>query len=588
MLGRTIEIKESAAVGQHQLVIGGSEAGCRPIESCLEKLGGDSFLISRRGGEVILQGASDRALIHAVYRLLETAGSSFEPWREPLHPRIDEAALADLADEVCSPAFARRAMASDLMTWHYEAPERLAAHLAHDRHFTAWMSARGLNAFLFIRHARDSRMRIDELGEMMAAGEIEAEYGGHVLELLMPRSLYGSHPEFFPADEAGRRHPRGNLCVSNAAAIAQVRDAASGWLRDYPESRMLHVWGADLWGGGWCRCSGCSNLSPQLQYMAAVSAVAAAAEPHGLPIAYLAYHDTLEPDPQLRPPENVWFEWAPRERCYSHAIDDSSCARNRRYFESLLRYLDLFDGRGMVFEYYADAILFGGLGFASSSVIIRDLRAYHRAGVRSVSCLTFGAFSVFAYPLNLEVFARATRTLDFDSRLAIEQAASNRHHCPDMAEAYRTVELASRRVLSYGDVMRPYGDLAAQLRPDDLREGALLMERAADAAASIASRTGVPATAAERDLWRLSADILAALSDYVAARTQPDRPDRQAGMAAIDRIEKARKRLLAVNADFKGTWGSYDIERFNTIWCEGLRRRLDPVKSAEVSDEPPA
>ena len=61
----------------------------------------------------------------------------------------------------------------------------------------------------------------------------------------------------------------------------------------------------------------------------------------------------------------MWFEWAPRERCYSHAIDDPACAINPRYFDSLKRYIDIFEGRGHVFEYYADAILFGGLGFAT-------------------------------------------------------------------------------------------------------------------------------------------------------------------------------------------------------------------------------
>ena len=110
------------------------------------------------------------------------------------------------------------------------------------------------------------------------------------------------------------------------------------------------------------------------------------------PVAYLAYHDTIDPDPALRPLDNVWFEWAPRERCYSHAIDDPACAINPRYLESLKRYIDIFDGRGHVFEYYADAILFGGDG-------LRDARDHRARSARvpvgsastSISCLTFGA-----------------------------------------------------------------------------------------------------------------------------------------------------------------------------------------------------
>src|SRR5205823_4835904 len=140
------------------------------------------------------------------------------------------------------------------------------------------------------------------------------------------------------------------------------------------------------------------------------SAVGERSGSHQLQVAYLAYHDTIEPDIGLLPLSNVAVEWAPRERCYAHAIDDPACHINPRYWDSLRRYFDIFDGRVHVFEYYADAILFGGLSFATPTVISRDLRAYHMLGVRSISCLTFGAYSVLAYPVNLLAFVRGTRS----------------------------------------------------------------------------------------------------------------------------------------------------------------------------------
>src|SRR5579863_2026525 len=112
--------------------------------------------------------------------------------------------------------------------------------------------------------------------------------------------------------------------------------------------------------------------------MAVVIAIAAAlgADAGAPPVAYLAYHDTIEPHRGLRPRPNVWFEWAPRERCYVHAIDDAACEINPHYLDSLRRYLELFDGRGHVFEYYADSILFGGVGFATPGIIAADLKCY--------------------------------------------------------------------------------------------------------------------------------------------------------------------------------------------------------------------
>ena len=205
------------------------------------------------------------------------------------------------------------------------------------------MAARGINAFSYIRHLRDSRFKIDELRPLYREHEIASEYGGHVLQMLLPRDRFAANPEFFPFGADGKRNPRGNLCASNEAAIALVREGAVRYISENPECALLHVWGADVKAGAWCRCGECSRHSPQHQYLKVVNAIAAAlaeGPTDGTPVAYLAYHDTLEPVPDLKPLPNVWFEWAPRERCYGHAIDDDSCATNPRYLESLKRYLE--------------------------------------------------------------------------------------------------------------------------------------------------------------------------------------------------------------------------------------------------------
>jgi hypothetical protein len=94
--------------------------------------------------------------------------------------------------------------------------------------------------------------------------------------------------------------------------------------------------------------------------------------------------------------------------------------------------------------------------------------------------------------------------------------------------------------------------------------------------------------AAERDLWRFSGETLSALGDYISARARPDYSGRADGLAAIGRIDAAMDILRAADAEWKGTWGRYDVERFHKVWIEGLRRRLEPPAPAEVPDEPPA
>ena len=251
----------------------------------------DSFTLARiaaspgavgaggRGDALVIEGASERGALHGAYDLLERLGARFALGRAPTMPRIEAAQLAALAPYRVEPAFNRRAFVSDIMTWHYEDTEGLRTHLAHDREFTAWMGQRGINAFSYIRHAQDTRLKIEETAPMLAGRGIEAEYGGHVLQLLLPRDRFAAHPEYFPCTDGGRRMARGNLCVSNRAAVELVRAGALGYVRDNPEIAMLHIWGADVRGGAWCRCGECAALSPQLQYMKVVNEIAAALAP---------------------------------------------------------------------------------------------------------------------------------------------------------------------------------------------------------------------------------------------------------------------------------------------------------------------
>ena len=407
MLSDAVPVKTSTDLRGARIVVSYGATGAR-----LEDWSGSGYAIVPGRDGIVLCGVDERSVLDAVYRLMRDLGATFPLGAPALFQSIDRTRLGELAPVEVRPAFSRRCLVSDIMTWHYAEPERFAMHLEHDRQFIPWMARNGLNAFFYIRHAFDTQYRIPELGQLLAERGIDVEYGGHVIQQLLPREHFADHPEYFPAGANGARMQMGNLCVSNPGALDMVRTGALDYLGQHPHSRLLHVWGADVRKGAWCMCDQCSQIAPQLQYLKLVNAIAAVAAdgcgPDKTPpaMSYLAYHDTLEPVAGMSPLANVWFEWAPRERCYSHAIDDPRCETNPRYFAALKRYVELFEGRGHVFEYYADAILFGGMGFATPSVIAQDLRAYRAVGLSSVSCLTFGAFSVFAYPVNLLAFAR--------------------------------------------------------------------------------------------------------------------------------------------------------------------------------------
>lgn len=561
-----------------------------PIDRCALALGArpgasaprapsDGYTIELAGDTLWLVGGSARQLLDAVYALLRRLGASFPLGGAPRFPLLSQGERGTVLPEALrrvgslsfTPAFTRRALVSDIMTWHYAEPDHFQAHLAHDREFVPWMARRAINAFFYIRHTVDSRYRIEELEPLMERNGVELEYGGHILQQLLPRELFAHSPELFPQATDATRNPRGNLCVSQPRALELIGANAREYLRPHPDTRRLHIWGADVFAGAWCQCADCRELAPQIQYMRAVEAIAQAARP--VEVAYLGYHDTLEPVAGLDPPDNVWLEWAPRERCYRHAIDDRDCERNARYFASLRRYLDIFAGRCHVFEYYADAILFGGLSVAMPRTIARDLRAYHALGIRSVSCLTFGAFSLLAYPVNLVAFADLCADLEAPSPQFLAGVADERHQscAARSALAYGEVEKATRLTLDYGDVMRPY--VPAHQRAAKRRE----LEAAATALrrACALSPDGDPLMVAEVQLWDYGAATLDGLAEFLAAL---ETTDRARGEAAIARLSAALGLVRAIQADFKGTWGAFDLERFHQIWLARMQRELDQTR----------
>jgi Domain of unknown function (DUF4838) len=580
MMGERIVPQPSREIAARRIQIEMGRAARIPPPS----LSGDNFATGRFGDAITLDGGSERAVLHAVYEMLERLGARYPAGKPAEFPRIDPALLRGIEPHKVEPAFSRRAFGSDIMTWQYGYTDRLEQHLAHDREFIPWMARRGINAFLYIRHAHDTQLRIDELVPLYRERGIASEYGGHVIQLLLPRERFDKNPEFFPAGSDGTRMNKGNLCVSNADALKLVCDKAMAYVRDYPENEMLHIWPADVQGGAWCRCGECAKLSPQLQYMKVVSAVAErlGKEKSSLPVAYLAYHDTIEPDARLRPLANVHFEWAPRERCYSHAIDDPKCEINPRYFDSLKCYIELFSGRGHVFEYYQDSILFGGLGFATPSIIARDMRAYRALGIGSISSLTFGAFSVLAYPVNVLAYARGTRDPNFNPDKVLADVAAERHpECSsEMASAYRLIEQASAKVVDYADVMLPQMAVAkAKRKRGELAEAAKLVRDASEAAEQILSKSDSSSVRAERELWNYGAEVLDALAHYLEAKELGGADGKAMGEKAIEEINRAAAHIQAIDLAEKGTWAAYDFEWIRGLWLDELRRRLSEGES---------
>jgi len=242
----------------------------------------------------------------------------------------------------------------------------------------------------------------------LARRGIHPEFGGHFLPGLLPRDLFKQRPDWF-REEGGQRKADWNFCPSSSGALAQIARGAADLVRRCPEPEVFSLWPDDLGDGGWCHCPRCRDLKPSDQSLLAMNAMAreiqkARADAR---VVFLAYHDTEEPPTRVRPEPGVTLLWAPRERCYAHALDDSKCPRNVGYLQRLEACLKVFPpAEAEAFEYYLDQILYADLVPTLPGALAGDLRCYRRLGMKVIEPLMVSLIRFRTLPANAFLTAR--------------------------------------------------------------------------------------------------------------------------------------------------------------------------------------
>jgi hypothetical protein len=290
---------------------------------------------------------------------------------------------------------------------------------------------------------------------------LRLEFGGHHLSTLVPREAFDEHPEWFP-ERGGRRSPEFNLCVSNAGARRALREGARRFFARFAGCDIYHLWADDLREGGWCACAGCAELTPSDQALLATNLVAEAAEEAapGARIAHLAYHDTIAPPTRVEPRANVDALWAPRNRCYAHALDDEACWRNRQHLQELRGLIAWFGGpeRVRAFEYYSDGILFKWMAPPHLAVLPRDAAAYRELGLGGLLDLAVSPRPWWGPTWHAWWFARCAWDGGGDAAEALATfcRANFGGQAAAFAEAYRRLDAACRQLLDRGG-LEPMG-----------------------------------------------------------------------------------------------------------------------------------
>lgn len=397
----------------------------------------DSFLIRTAGeGRLILAGTNPRAVLYAVYTLLEEFlgvgwaqfpidGRDFGPADEVI-PRRPTVRVGPI-DRTWQPRLAYRAD----QVW-YRRGVRGSGVSAKERIMPALdlMAKNRLNTVQFQQfpmtddYTPDPEYKQEVWPEVEKRG-FDLEVGHHdFYRLLKPtKELFAEHPEYFALVDGKRsRTARGlAFCLSNPAVVRLMAEHSITFLDHHPEVRYLDLWPEDSMAE--CECAACKKMGrgqgptwpnrSSAYYLQFVNHVAQQVrrEHPDIPVVYLAYLNYKAPPPDLRPGPGVVVRFCNYFRCYTHPVGPvEACAKNNRLF-GWIRDWQRSGAPVIVYAYYYGLSGYLHFPYPILSSIDDELRFYEELALNDDAPLlgvkaTGGVIGPAQHALNGYAFAR--------------------------------------------------------------------------------------------------------------------------------------------------------------------------------------
>ncbi|MFW9992425.1 MAG: DUF4838 domain-containing protein [Candidatus Odinarchaeota archaeon] len=372
----------------------------------------DGYKISIRPDNVSLSGFNPRGVLYAVFSFLESLGCSW-PSHRTEDAVVPSGTLFQFEKEVYEETafFPGRC----LIIGHYifmKDVEDWISWAARNRLNTIYMHVTVEKPAFGSAPEKQWQQLKDRAVLLAREYGMLIEHGGHGLENFLPRKMFKMVPDAFRYNGKERTRDH-NFCPSSTEGLKIIRSNAEKYFLSHPEVDVFHLYAADIPGGGWCECERCREYTPSEQALIAINNVA---EPLGAinpfaQVVSIAYHDTEKVPRKVTPRENVSLLWAPRRRCYAHAIDDTECPINSTQFaEIFVSHVAHYRNNSpppRIFEYYLDAILFKSL-LPPLFVMQRDIKFYRKNGAHTVQALMTGDREWMTPQLNNWLFSRLT------------------------------------------------------------------------------------------------------------------------------------------------------------------------------------
>ena len=288
------------------------ETNRRDLKSLLpENADADSVRILTDGEKLFLSGGSERGTLYAVWTFLEdwlgcrwfTHDLTFVPEKNVLE--IPE------TDYFYEPCFKLRTTFWSFSTAYTE--------------YSAQHKLQGVMAYL---------------PENLGGGRYDLAISSvHTMQLFVPQSLFGTHPEYFGCDENGNRSPQRQPCLRNE----EVFNLALQYARDYfsKYNAVLSVSQNDCMD--FCQCEKCrafntdrggTDSAALLDFVNRL-AVEIKKDYPSAKIETLAYQRSQTPPEGMKVEDNVVIRLCPISTCTLHDLDDPSCPPNKAFDKDL-------------------------------------------------------------------------------------------------------------------------------------------------------------------------------------------------------------------------------------------------------------
>ncbi len=324
---------------------------------------GDGYKIEAQGKNVVISGSNFQQTISGIFYFLEEYAGIY---------RYTKDLVVCTKDSVSVPADL-----SFCYTPYFEYRE------------TDWLSPCDPDYALYNGiNGGDYRTIPDELG-----GNVDYISGfGHTLtnQFCSSSKYFDEHPEYF-ALSFGRRTPK-QLCLSNPEVYEIVRDEVMALLKEKhdPDADLQIVSLTQHDNISYCTCKKCheidkkygSHAGTMLEFVNAIARDVKAAGYNNVAIDTFAYRYTRTPPKGIVPEDNVIVRLCSIECCFSHTMDDPTCACNVSFMKDLAGWSEICN-RLYIWDYTTNYACFVGL-FPDFGTLQRNMQVFYENGVKGV------------------------------------------------------------------------------------------------------------------------------------------------------------------------------------------------------------